>query len=620
VIKYGANFMIGFLVFFLAAGGFFALSRLLARRFGDRRARGLRAEGAAFVFSVLAATLLGLHWSNYDSLALFPAVGPPSVAILLLCGVLYLAASTRSALQLPAIVADIAVVLAAFFAVSFFNGMTIDVPRLPFSNKLIALHSWSVPLTVLWVWAVSRMTAALNRTPQVTGGYLSLVGLSLLTMWMLRGTTNYAIVPLSSAALAGAGFVSLALALKNRAFDLGWPAALAMGFLVAQVSVVGVFKNLTFSVLLLLLLTFGLPLLDVSFYCLRAAQRGQKVKWEQSHLRLHEALLQRGIAPMKVSLLYLAMAFFMTLVGLLFIATGMWPLWVRVPLFLALVFFGIVVFFSLARVLMKPRADDDSMPGDIEAFGMRISPVSMQQALDRIETFIKEKKPRHVVTSDANAILRVQEDHEYADIVRRAALITPDGYGVMWGARLLNLPIYERVTGVDMVTGICERAAKSGYSIYILGSEPGVAATAAANLQAKYPGLRVAGTHHGFWRRDGQEEGLDAAQSDARMAEQVGRAAPDVLFVAMGIPAQEKFIAAQMERMNVPVALGVGGSFDVYSGKYNRAPEHIQRLGLEWIYRVWIDPVRWRRMGYVPRFMMLALREWIFGPPKARKG
>jgi N-acetylglucosaminyldiphosphoundecaprenol N-acetyl-beta-D-mannosaminyltransferase len=210
-----------------------------------------------------------------------------------------------------------------------------------------------------------------------------------------------------------------------------------------------------------------------------------------------------------------------------------------------------------------------------------------------------------VATSDANAILRAQEDPEYADIIRRAALITPDGYGVMWGARLLNLPIYERVTGVDMVTGICERAAQKGYSIYILGSAPGIAATAAQKLAERYPGLKVAGTQHGYFGQEGI--------SEEEIAKRIRDAKPDVLFVAFGIPKQEKFIAHHLHTMNVPVSLGVGGSFDVYSEKLKRAPMYIQRAGMEWLYRVWQEPWRWKRMGYVPRFMLLALREWLFG-------
>ena len=122
----------------------------------------------------------------------------------------------------------------------------------------------------------------------------------------------------------------------------------------------------------------------------------------------------------------------------------------------------------------------------------------------------------------------------------------------------MNLPIYERVTGVDMVTGICERAAKNAYSIYILGSEEGIAALAAKNLKEKYPGLTVLGTHHGMVLRNTELENA--------VIEEIRRLQPDVLFVAMGIPAQEKFIAKHFERLNVPVCLGVGGSFDVYAG------------------------------------------------------
>ncbi|MDF2440100.1 MAG: N-acetylglucosaminyldiphosphoundecaprenol N-acetyl-beta-D-mannosaminyltransferase, partial [Abditibacteriota bacterium] len=422
----------------------------------------------------------------------------------------------------------------------------------------------------------------------------------------------------SSAAIAGAGLASVPIALRIPNFNIGWSAALAMGFLLAQVAVSGLFKNLAFGILLLFVLVFGLPVLDVSFYRFRAARRGQNVAWDENRLRLHEVLLRRGISPAKVSLLYLTVAASLCALGVLLVATAHWHLLLRLLLVVIIFAAGFLAFFSVTRVLMQ-RGEGEEIPEEIEAFGVRISPVSMREAMDKIEEFIHSRQPHHVATSDANAILTVQEDPEYAEILRRAALITPDGYGVIWGARLLNLPIYERVTGVDMVTGICERAAKANYSIYILGSAPGIASTAASNLAAKYPGLRIAGTHHGFWRRDFKEEGLSQEEADARIADHIREARPDVLFVAMGIPSQEKFIAAQLQRLQVPVCLGVGGSFDVYAGKFKRAPQAIQRLGLEWIYRVWIDPSRWKRMGYVPRFMLFALRTWLFGDKAAQR-
>jgi N-acetylglucosaminyldiphosphoundecaprenol N-acetyl-beta-D-mannosaminyltransferase len=570
----------------------------------ERRRSGPRPEGVAF----LGATLLPV-WGALLLLEDSPdLLTVPGYVAIILTVALYASAALFSMRRLPPWIADVLLLLAAAASIFVFQQPVISGLSLPISHTYISLGAtWSAVLTIAWVWLIARMTAALNRVPQVTGGYLSIVALSLLVFYALKlqGTQQPSVFPLAaSAALAGAGLASIPVALRRPDFNLGWPCALALGFLLARITVIGLTKNLAFAVLAPLLLVFGLPLLDVSFYRLRVTRRGEKVSWEQSQQRLHEVLQKRGISPVKVMLLYLAIAGFLCSLGVLFVATSGWHITVRLGLVAGLAFFGFVVFFSLARILMR-RTEGEEMPDDIEAFGVRISPVSMTEAMDRIDGFIQSKQPHHVATSDANAILRAQEDPEYADIIRRAALITPDGYGVMWGARLLNLPIYERVTGVDMVTGICERAAQKGYSIYILGSAPGIAATAAQKLAERYPGLKVAGTQHGYFGQEGI--------SEEEIAKRIRDAKPDVLFVAFGIPKQEKFIAHHLHTMNVPVSLGVGGSFDVYSERLKRAPMYIQRAGMEWLYRVWQEPWRWKRMGYVPRFMLLAIKVWIFG-------
>jgi N-acetylglucosaminyldiphosphoundecaprenol N-acetyl-beta-D-mannosaminyltransferase len=599
-------------VFVLAAALVFFATRSVPTR--ERRASGLRAEGIVFVLAVLSCTALGFLTTAKPTAQSARDWGLQVLGVTL---VLFGLCALRGAKRLPPWIADVLLIVASLAAIAVFGAPRIGGLRLPFSNQFVSSGELGTALTVLFTWAIARMTAALNRTPQVTGGYLGIVALTLLGAYRFSSPQSLsqfdpAFSIMGCAALAGAGLASVPAALRTPGFNIGWPASLAMGFLLAQIAVSGLFKNLAFAVLGLLLLVFGLPMLDVSFYRLRAAKRGRDVAFDSNRLRLHEVLLKRGFSPLKVALLYLGTAIALCLLGVLVVLTQTWFLPLRL-LVLAVVFFlGFLTLFSVVRVLMR-RGEGEDVPEAVEAFGMKISVVSMAEALDKIEGFIASRRPHHVATSDANAILTAQQDPLYADILRKAALITPDGYGVIWGVRLMNLPIYERVTGVDMVTGICERAAAKGYSIYILGSEEGVAATAAGNLQKKYPGLKVAGTHHGFWRRDAKEEGLDASAADARMADEIARAAPDVLFVAMGIPMQEKFISAQLARMNVPVALGVGGSFDVYAGKFNRAPATVQRLGLEWLYRVWIDPSRWKRMGYVPRFMLLAVRTWLFG-------
>ena len=597
-------------VFVLSAVLVLFTSRL--RGFRNRRADGFRPEGVAFVGAILICSALGFLSTPRSSLAAAPDWG---LQVLALTAFLYGLSALRGSRRLAAWMSDAMVVIAALMAIYIFGSPRIGGISLPFGGGFVGTGTFSAGLTVLFVWALARMTASLNRTPQVIGGFLGIVALTLILALHLAPhwpAVDTAFPVMACTALAGAGLASVPVALRMGAFNIGWSASLAMGFLLAQVAVSGLFKNLAFAILGLLLLAFGLPVLDVSFYRLSAAKRGRDVAFDHSRQRLHQVLVKRGLSPLKVSLLYLASAAALCGLGLLVVLTHGWMFGPRVALIAALFCGGFLCFFSVVRILMR-RGADEEVPESVEAFGVKISVVSMQQALDRIDGFIQERTPRHVATSDANAILTAQKDPQYAEILRRAALITPDGYGVIWGVRLMNLPIYERVTGVDMVTGICERGARTGHSIYILGSEHGVAARAAANLQAKYPGLKVAGTHHGFWRKEAAEDGLDAQAADARMADVVRAAKPDVLFVAMGIPSQEKFIAAQMERMQVPVSIGVGGSFDVYSGKFNRAPASVQRMGMEWLYRVWIDPTRWKKMGYVPRFMVLAVKTWIFG-------
>ena len=586
----------------------------------DRRSTGFRREGFTFVFVTLLVAAVGFLTTARPVSQVAPDF---ALQVLAVCAVLYVLLALRGSRRWPPWIADALVLLAAISVIEWFGAPRINGIRVPIAQEWMSFGAGATAITVGFVWLISRMTASLNRTPLVTGGYLGIVALTLLAAEFMGAqqspASGWEVDPafgrMACAALAGSGLASLLISLKTRHFNLGWPASFAMGFLLGQIAVASLSKYLAFTIMALLLLVFGLPVLDVSFYHLRAARRGQNVKWQEKRARLHEALLERGFSPAKVSFLYLIFAATLCGIGVLVVATKAWYLPIRLLFLVALSSAVFITFLSVTRILMR-RGASERVPESVEAFGVKISAVTMDEALDKVDEFIASRQPHHVATSDANAILTARADPEYAQILQNAALITPDGYGVIWGIRLMNLPIYERVTGVDMVTGICSRAAEKGYRVCILGSEPGVAATAAHNLAEKYPGLNVVATYHGFWRRDGKEAGLSVAEADAKMADEICRVAPDVLFVAMGIPMQEKFIAAQLQRMKVPVAIGVGGSFDVYSGKFNRAPEGVQRLGMEWLYRVWIDPSRWKRMGYVPRFMMLALQIWLFGERK----
>ncbi|MCK4450446.1 MAG: WecB/TagA/CpsF family glycosyltransferase, partial [Anaerolineae bacterium] len=142
-------------------------------------------------------------------------------------------------------------------------------------------------------------------------------------------------------------------------------------------------------------------------------------------------------------------------------------------------------------------------------------------------------------------------------------------------------------------------AAQKGYSLFLLGAAPGVAVATAARLCQTYPGLRIAGTH----------AGSPALEEEDEIVRLIQRAKPDILFVAYGAPQQDKWIARNLERLGVPVAMGVGGAFDFISGRAKRAPRWLQRVGLEWLHRLLHEPWRWRRMLALPRFVWLVVRE-----------
>jgi N-acetylglucosaminyldiphosphoundecaprenol N-acetyl-beta-D-mannosaminyltransferase len=174
----------------------------------------------------------------------------------------------------------------------------------------------------------------------------------------------------------------------------------------------------------------------------------------------------------------------------------------------------------------------------------------------------------------------------------------PDGIGLLWAARWLGHPLRERVAGSTLTVRIAERAAQKAWRVYFLGAAPGVADRAAAILQARYPGLVVAGVFAGSPLPDEQDA----------IVERVAPAQPDVLLVAYGAPTQDVWIARNQPRLHVPVAMGVGGSLDFIAGVAKRAPGWVQRIGLEWLYRLIREPWRWRRQLALPQFVWRVLR------------
>ena len=231
--------------------------------------------------------------------------------------------------------------------------------------------------------------------------------------------------------------------------------------------------------------------------------------------------------------------------------------------------------------------------------GVRTDNANYDEALSIIEDLVVSGTSHQVVTVNPEFIVAAQSDDDFRNILNASSLSLPDGVGLLWAARFLGHPLQERVTGTDTVQRIAALAAQKGYSLFLLGAAPGVAVATAARLCQIYPSLRIVGTH----------AGSPALEEEDEIVRLIQRAEPDILFVAYGAPAQDKWIARNLARLGVPMAMGVGGAFDFISGHAKRAPRWLQRVGLEWLHRLFHEPWRWRRMLALPRFVWLVARE-----------
>ncbi len=235
------------------------------------------------------------------------------------------------------------------------------------------------------------------------------------------------------------------------------------------------------------------------------------------------------------------------------------------------------------------------MPPRFACLGFAIDDVTMADVVARARR--GDLPPRQIITANPLMLLAAQNHAGLAAAFRAADLVVADSTGVVWAARRAGRRI-PKVPGVDLMERLCAEAAADGRRVGLLGAAPGVAEAAAAALARRYPGLRVAFVQDGFFSPS--EEGAVIARAAAT--------APDLLFVALDTPRQDAWIHDHLPRLGARVVMGVGGSFDVLSGRLRRAPRWMQNLGLEWLFRLLQEPRRWRRMTALPRFVLKTLK------------
>jgi N-acetylglucosaminyldiphosphoundecaprenol N-acetyl-beta-D-mannosaminyltransferase len=198
-----------------------------------------------------------------------------------------------------------------------------------------------------------------------------------------------------------------------------------------------------------------------------------------------------------------------------------------------------------------------------------------------------------IYTVSALTLLEAYEDPAYAAVLSRADLLTADGVGAVWAVHRLTGLRPERVPGVDLMFTLVGVCAAEGQSVFLLGGRPGVAERAGQKFKERFPELTVAGWADGYWE----------PETEPALIARINQLRPGLLLVGLGQPAQERFIDRHRQALTARVALGVGGSLDVAAGDLKRAPAWMRGAGLEWLYRTWQEPWRWRRLGRLPKFI-----------------
>ncbi len=231
----------------------------------------------------------------------------------------------------------------------------------------------------------------------------------------------------------------------------------------------------------------------------------------------------------------------------------------------------------------------------VNILGVTVDSVTMAEAVAQVESYIEEKNaPSLVATANAEMIMNAGRDAELMRILNSAQLVVPDGAGTVWAARHLGYEMKERVAGFDMAQELLKDAPQKNYRVYFFGSAPGIAEKAKEKAEKLYPGINVVGVHDGYF--DAEEE--------KKIIADIKEKKPHILFAALGVPKQEKWLFRHKEELGVPVSIGVGGTLDVMAGAVKRAPLWMQKAQLEWLFRGLMQPKRAGRLMALPKFVL----------------
>lgn len=228
----------------------------------------------------------------------------------------------------------------------------------------------------------------------------------------------------------------------------------------------------------------------------------------------------------------------------------------------------------------------------IDILGVSIDNVVTAEAVEQGVALLDRSGFHYIVTPNPEFILAAKKAPDFREVLNYADLALPDGIGVVYASKILGRPLKGRATGVDFAQGLMRAMAQSGKGLYLLGAKPGIAEQAAQRLTEQYPTLRICGTHDGYF------------QDDAPVVAEIKASGADVIFVCLGAPKQELWMAKNGAATGATLAVGLGGCLDVFAGNVQRAPRWMQKWGLEWLYRLYKEPQRIGRMSKLPLILL----------------
>ena len=467
-------------------------------------------------------------------------------------------------------------------------GFRIQFINLSFQDTYMYLPWLSLPLTLGWLLLIARSVEFLQRelTPKRWHVFLATLVVITLTFSLL--------VALQDEPALAFGF-QLGIAIVLGVFVLGIVSpgkgaysllARQLGLLLGALAISGVVKSVTTFIFVAPVASLALPVTGRSLGLVARPNtrlRDSKIVSWLTHYT--------GSRPLGIVGCYLFLSYLGLSVAWYTLNQSVAPL----CLLLSTVFLAPLLPLALQHLVDLVRGCRlrlSSLGPKTRIFRTEFSNLSLKESKDEILSMIfSRSETNYVATPDVTAVIKALSNPTLDRAFQTADLVTPDGYGLIWASRLVGLGLKERVAGIDLLHHLF--SSDSDLDVYFLGAREEVVARAADKVESRYDNVTVVGRHHGYFD----------LQQDSRILRNVNQKSPDLLLVGMGVPRQENWILRNSSEIDASVIMGVGGSFDVLSGKLTRAPKWLQEVGLEWLYRILLEPERLWKARLIPYFM-----------------